>query len=264
MQGHYGFNACLHPKFASRAVAIPPTPALGDMVMSLEELGIRHRAETNDLVFVDRDGRDVSIFYPAILSPFAMARMDQIVRVLGSSVEMVDDLWRDLAPRLDPRPDGAIAIPRVDFGVLTLIRRTLVCPLHVLPSVKNDAASFFAAFNRWADAEALPRYLFVRRAMLQDEARDDLALESRLRVPGGKIGKPMPLDRDCPLSVQLLQKELANSPLAVVFAEALPSPDQYLYSRGGEPVVAELGIELSYTANESLFEENTVELSVRA
>ncbi len=264
LEGHFGFNACLHPKFASRSVAIPPILPQGDTAMSLEELEIRHRSETNDLVFVDKSGRDVSIFYPAILSPFAMARMEQIVRILGSSVEMVDDLWRDLAPRLVRRPDGAIAIPRVDFGVLTLIRRTLVCPVHVLPSVKNDAASFFAEFNHWADAEALPRYLFVRRALLQDEVRDDLALESRLKVPGGKIGKPMPLDRDCPLSVQLLQKELVSSTLAVVFSEALPSPDQYLYARGNEPVVAELGIELSYTSNESLIEENTVELSAGA
>lgn len=264
LEGHFGFNACLHPKFAARSVAIPPVLALGDTVMSLEELEIRHRSGTNDLVFVDRSGRDVSIFYPAILSPFAMARMEQIVRVLGSSVEMVDDLWRDLAPRLARRPDGVIAVPRVDFGVLTLIRRTLVCPVTVLPSVKNDAASFFTEFNHWADAEALPRYLFVRRAVLQGEARDDLALEGRLKVPGGKVGKPMPLDRDCPLSVQLLQKELVNSTLAVAFSEALPSPDQYLYTRGGEPVVAELGIELSYTSNKSLIEENAVELSARA
>ena len=264
LQGHFGFNACLHPKFASHAVSIPPGLALGDTVISLEELGIRHRAETNDLVFVDRRARDISIFYPAILSPFAMARMEQIVRVLGSSVEMIDDLWRDLAPRLARRPDGAIAVPRVDFGVLTLVRRTLICPARLLPTVKIDAASFFAEFNRWADAESLPRYLFVRRALLQDETWDDLAWESRLKVPGGKIGKPMPLDRDCPLSVQLLQKELANSTLAVAFTEALPSPDQYLYSRGTETVVAELGIELSYTANASSIEENTVELAVRA
>lgn len=261
LEGHFAFNACLHPQFAARTVAIPPDFREEDAAISLRALGLRHRPQMNDLVFVDSDGGEVSIFYPAILSPFSMSRPHQIVRVLGSSVEMVDELWRDLGTRVTPRPDGIIAIPRIDFGRLTLVRRTLICPVKLLPSAKLDAAAFFVDFNRWAETERLPRHVFVRRASLPGEPRDASTAGDRVSVPGGKAGKPMPLDRDCPLAVHLFQKDLASSDLAVVLAEALPSPDQYVFSRGGAPVVAELGIELSFIATGAAGRTNSAEMA---
>ena len=90
-----------------------------------------------------------------------------------------------------------------------------------------------------------PRWLFSRRAVIATLHRGTGLQPSDWRSLPGKEAKPMPLDRDCPLAVRILQKNLAASELDVLFAEALPQAAQTCFTREGQAVVGELGIELT-------------------
>lgn len=241
------FNASVHPHFTERRVSVPPHHVNRDNVTSIANFGIRHRPAYNDLVFVNSDKEDVSIFFSAIMSPFAMARTHQVVRALGSWVEMIEELWQPIAVRIPPDKDGIRKISRIEIGNLVIVRACIICPQAVLPSAQLPAHEFFFKLSEWAGKQNLAKHVFVRKyapAALGDDIE-----EENWGKPAGKSGKPMPLDFDCPISVLSFQKDLIRTSDQIVFTEALPSPDQFVSTRNGEPVVSELGLEVTMTIN---------------
>lgn len=243
--GIFGFNANLHAILADEVLTIPPFPAVKGNSISLDALRLRHRVEHDDLVFEDAHGGPVNIFFLGILTPLLMPRTYQVVRTLCFSSERVEDMGDQLAHFLTPDADGTLRIPRLRLGNLVLARRSLAVRKAGLPDPALDDFAFFAAFTDWADRHDLPRWLFSRRAVIATLHRGTGLQPSDWRSLPGKEAKPMPLDRDCPLAVRILQKNLAASELDVLFAEALPQAAQTCFAREGQAVVGELGIELT-------------------
>jgi Lantibiotic dehydratase, N terminus len=243
--GIFGFNANLHAILADEVLSIPPFAPLKGPGISLDDLRLRHRAERDDLVFEDAQGQAVNIFFLGILTPLLMPRTYQVVRTLCFSSERVEDLGDQLAHFLAPDADGTLRIPRLRLGGLVLARRSLAVRKPELPDPALDEFAFFAAFTEWADRQDLPRWIFSKRTVMAALHRGaDLQLPDWRSLPG-KDAKPMPLDRECPLSVRIFQKNLAVSAPDVLFTEALPAPAQTCFSREGQAVAGELGIELT-------------------
>jgi hypothetical protein len=240
------FNAASYRRLSKQRVSIPPHHVDSDDVVSIASLGIRHREEFNDLVFVNENGVDLSIFYPAVMSPFTMARAQQVVRALGSWVEMIDELWQSIALRVQPDADGVRHLARVEIDNLVIIRACIICPQHLLPSADLPTSEFFFNLSDWAKARGLARQLFVRKYAQEDAESVEAEVWGK---PPGKSGKPMPVDLDCPISVLAFQKDLAQTSDHIVFTEALPSREQFVAIRSDEPVVSELGIEITMILN---------------
>jgi hypothetical protein len=239
----FAFNACDHPPLADRFVSVPPQHSPATASMPLTQLKLRHRPDRDDLVFVDEQGGEVPIFYPAVLSLAMMPRVEQIVRLLGSWVEMVLDLPEALLPIMPWADDGTQSVPRMSIGSVTILRRQLRVRRSALPSVTLPAHLFYAELNRWADGRGLPRRLFVRRAY--EWSAESFASTAENRKTSHK---PIPLDRLDPLAMLIVQKEIAKTDRDFIFVEALPNPDDCFVRRGDEPAIAELGIELTRLA----------------
>lgn len=244
--GVFGFNANLHPRMSERVLDLPPFPPLSGNEASFDAMRLRHRADRDDLVFEDAHGRAVDVFYLGILTPLLMPRAYQVVRTLCFSADRIEDIGDQLAQHAVPDAQGRVRMPRVRLGGLVLARRAVAVRVSDLPDPGSDAATFFARFSDWADDCGLPHRVYVRRARIAALHRDDDGdRRSDWRAMPGKEAKPMPLDRDCPLTVRILQKNLGIGTLDVVFSEALPDPFETRFRREGRAVVGEFGIELT-------------------
>ena len=243
--GSFGFNAAWHPPYTARRAAIPPFMAPGAAGIDIGQLALRHRPETDDLVFHDPATGDIAIHYAAILNPLTLPLDFQVVRALSPFGELITDLAQPILDRLPAADDGSRSLPRLLLGRLVLARAQQIVPHGLLPDPALAPAAFFAAFNQWADARGLPRFLYASRRRASAAAADARA------VPGTRarrVVKPLPLDRWSPVAVLLQQREIATDAGEIALVEALPRPDQTVVTRGGQPVVAEYAFEMSMLA----------------
>jgi hypothetical protein len=244
--GGFGFNAAWHPPYTARRAAIPPYMAPGESIIDVGQLGLRHRPETDDLVFHDPARGDIAIHYAAILNPLMLPLDFQVVRALSPFGELITNLAEPILDRLPVAADGSRSLPRLVFQRLVLARAQQMVPHSLLPDPALAPALFFAAFNQWADARGLPRFLFASRRRAGRTETDTRAVpDSRAR----RAIKPLPLDRWSPLAVLLLQREIATDAGEIALVEALPRPDQTAVTRHGQPVVAEYAFEMSMLAS---------------
>ena len=244
----FGFNANQHPTILNDVLSAPafggaPSPSIPE-TLSLADLTLRYCERRGALRFHRRDGSPVTFFSLGLLSPALMPDMHRIMHALTFDTDTVESLWSLLAPRLAPRSDGSIALPRMQIGGLVVVRRMVAVRADDLPDARLKPVDFFAAFIDWADHRALPRRLFFQRHSFANLRRFPTeALDAA--APARRATKPMPLDRDNPLEVALLQRSLAASALDVAFFEALPDGTDGQVLRGAEAFTAELGIELT-------------------
>lgn len=244
LTGTFAFNAAVHPRFTRDTVSIPPFLSPIDKTTNVTHLKLRHRPQHDDLLFIDADGRDVAIYFTSILNPLTMPLQHQITRAIGSWVDVVEDIGRSVADRVEPDSQGIRHIPRITYRRLVIARARHVVPRTAIPDAKLASDAFFVAFNEWADRRGMPRHLFAGRHLSQVDAMQPMP-ETSDRGSARRIVKPMPLDRWSPLAVVVLQREVAANDGSIVFVEALPNVDQTVVTRGGRQVVSEYAVELT-------------------
>ncbi len=246
LPGSFGFNVNIHPQIAAQAVSIPPfaTPS-EQQTVNLDSLRLQHSSERDELAFIDQDGQAVDILYLSLMTPLLLPKMQQVITALAFNTDRLDGFSSQLLAHLAADFDGEIELPRMQLGKLIIVRRLLGARHSLLPSARLSNCSFFIDFNAWADTRNLPRYLFFQRLTIAARWSPDSSDDRTHTWPSVRLAKPMPLDRECPVAVQILQRSLAASELDVLFTEALPDGQQTGLYRAGEMVVGELGFELT-------------------
>lgn len=242
ISGTFGFNAASHPCFSRTGVSVPPFMSPADTSIDVGRLGLRHRPESDDLVFHDPTLGDIAVHFAAILNPLTLPLDFQIVRSLSPFGELITDIGDQILRRIAPAADGSWTLPRMIYERLVLARARQIIPRALLPDAALEPLAFFTAFNEWADGRGLPRFLFASR---RRAGRGDSDGPSTDRQSDMRPIKPLPLDRSSPLAVLLLQKEIASSHAPIAFVEALPNADQTVVTRHGRACVSEYALEIT-------------------
>lgn len=241
--GHFGFNANHHPLIADHTVVIPPFHYGEDAAIRLTELAIAHNQETNALEFIDTAGSAIDLHFLGVIQPFMLPLPYLLIQAISQSVVRVPKLDLMLIERGTVTPQGLIDAPRVLLDDLVISRRCTAVPFQTLPDPSVADSEFFTRFNTWADQTGLPERMFYRFATVVAFRDADAVITNRSPTP--RQDKPMPLDRASPALVRLFQRDLKGNPLDVLFSEALPDFGQSVFIRDGEPIIAELGLELT-------------------
>jgi hypothetical protein len=244
--GHFGFNANHHPQIAARTVAMPPFHYGEKAAINLAELAIAHNPQTNALEFIDAAGNAIDLHFFGVIQPFMLPLSYLVIQAVSQSVVRVPKLDLMLIERGTVNSHGVIIAPRVKLDDLIISRLCIAVPFQTLPDPTLTDCVFFRQFNEWADETDLPERMFYRFAAVTAFQAEGTSPSSVSPTP--RQDKPMPLDRAAPALVRLFQKDLKSNGLDVLFSEALPDFGQSVFVRDGEPIIGELGLELTVSS----------------
>ncbi len=247
----FGFNASAHPKLIDRALSFPPFPESSELeAVDFRSLWVVRDPGSGDLTVQNGQGDVYAPIYIAALNPMSLPKQFQALHAFCVNHWRHSGLTGSIIRRAIIDFDGFLALSRVTIGELVVLRRSWVVSLSELPALTKDSAEFFRAFNCWADERGLPEHLYYQPnvfAIGDTEKSEDAGAST----PRPRLYKPMPLDRSCALGLELFQHATKKYPLGLLLSEALPTPFDQSYHKGGMPVAAELAVEITnFRAND--------------
>lgn len=248
--GYDTTNLNLHPGVTDLEMVCPgevSQRARAEQV-HLSELVLRHDVDRDELrLWCPRLERHVLPVYLGFLMPMALPEIQQVLLCLAPSAMAQIDLWAGTG---EPVPDDRVSeYPRLTLGDLVLHRRMWKVPVAVFPqrTTEDDEATWYLRVQRWRRAQGIPDRVFAQVDFATsassapddgDEGEDDLGQPKASR-------KPLAVDFDSVLSVQLLSQLVRSAGSRVVFKEAHPDQDHlWLTDQQGRRHVTELLVEL--------------------
>lgn len=243
----FGFNASSHSHLVDHALAFPPIPEpAGIESVDVKSLWIERDPASGDLRVTDSDGRVHAPIYVAALNPMSLPKQYQALHALCVNHWRHSGLSGSIIRRALEGFDGFRALARVTIDDLVVLRRSWIVSSKGLPDLDLGSADFFRAFNEWADGYDLPVHLFYQANVLPIPD-DGQPPEDRSKRARPRLYKPMPLDRNCALGVELFLQAARKSSQGLLLSEALPAPTDQSYTRDGAAVAAELALEITCT-----------------
>ncbi len=241
----FGFNASAHPDLVDLALSIPPIPDCSEReLIDIKSLWVERGSRPDELRVRGPEGQEYAPIFVAALNPMSLPKQYQALHALCVNHWRHSGLSTSIIRRAMEGFDGFCALARVSIDDVIVLRRTWLVSVEELPDVEIGSADFFRAFNTWADQKGLPVHLFYQ-ANAFPMPGDERPLDRPHNRKKPRLYKPMPLDRNCALGVELFQQAARKSTLGLLLCEALPSPTDGSYTCGGEPVAAELAVEIT-------------------
>ncbi|MEV8373856.1 lantibiotic dehydratase [Kribbella sp. NPDC056861] len=260
--GYETTNLNVHPAVTQYEIVCPGDASTRpkDEQIALEDLFLVHDAVADRVRLMStRLGREVVPVYLGFLMPMALPEIQQILLCFSPSGMAQIDLWAGTG---DPIPvDGIQSYPRLVLGDLVLQRRMWKLNTSVFPfrDPRHSDAEHLLKVRRWRLDHGLPSRLFAQidnaaaKSAVDDGAAPDTP--DAPETPGAerKAGrKPLPVDFDSWMSLQLLEQLALGASARIVLTEANPDTDElWLTDEHGRPHVCELLLELYDTGRDS-------------
>ncbi|WP_116950972.1 lantibiotic dehydratase [Jiangella endophytica] len=248
--GYETTNLNVHPVVTDYEIVCPGDASTRppSEQIRLEELSLVHDEATDRVRLVSaRLGREVVPVYLGFLMPMALPEVQQVLLCFSPSGMAQIDLWAGTG---DPVPEtGITCYPRLVLGDLVLQRRMWKLDVAAFP-VRDPAhtdAEHLLRVRRWRREHGLPRRLFAQTDAAGVRSAVDTETGSGDDGGGGrKAGrKPLPVDFDSWLSLQLLDQLAQGASARIVLTEALPGTDElWLADPDGRRYVSEFLVEL--------------------
>lgn len=254
--GYETTNLNIHPAVTQYEIVCPGDASTRPPAeqISLEDLVLVHDEQADRVRLMStRLGKEVVPVYLGFLMPMALPEIQQILLCFSPSGMAQIDLWAGTG---DPVPvDGITSYPRLALGDLVLQRRMWKLNTAVFPfrDPQHSDAEHLLRLQRWRLEHGLPRRLFAQiDNAAAKSAVDDGAVPA---APDGerKAGrKPLPVDFDSWMSLQLFEQLALGASARIVLTEANPDLDElWLTDEHGRPHVTELLLELYDTGRDS-------------
>lgn len=262
--GYETTNLNIHPAVTEYEIVCPGDASTRpkEEQIGLEDLSLVHDAEADRVRLMStRLGREVVPVYLGFLMPMALPEIQQILLCFSPSGMAQIDLWAGTG---DPVPvDGITSYPRLVLGDLVLQRRMWKLNTAAFPfrDPRHSDAEHLLRIQRWRIEHDLPHRLFAQidnaaaKSAVDDGAAPDAAPEAGPDPGTGgerKAGrKPLPVDFDSWMSLQLLEQLALGATSRIVLTEAAPDQDElWLTDEHGRPHVSELLLELYDTGRD--------------
>ncbi|MFG3257277.1 lantibiotic dehydratase [Streptomyces sp. NPDC048172] len=255
--GYETTNLNVHPAVTDYEIVCPGDASTrpAHEQIPLEDLVLVHDAEADRVVLRSRRlRREVVPVYLGFLLPMALPEVQQVLMCFSPSGMAQIDLWAGTG---EPVPaEGITAYPRLVLGDLVLQRRMWKLSVSAFPfrDPAHSDAEHLLRVQRWRRAHRLPRRLFVQTdAAAARSAVDDGATDGAEGAAGAGEGdgarktgrKPLPVDFDSWLSINLLEQLALGASARIVLTEPLPDTDElWLRNEEGRRHVNEFLIEL--------------------
>ncbi|WP_433528000.1 lantibiotic dehydratase [Micromonospora sp. CA-263727] len=245
--GYDATNLNLHPAVTPYELVCPGEisfrPAAEQIQM--DDLRVEHDPVADRLLLRSRRlDAEVIPVYLGFLLPMALPEVQQVLLTFAYLGMAQPDFW---AGTTVPLPDRGIAgYPRIVHGDLVLQRRMWKLHPDYLPARGGqlDDAEWFLAWQRWRRDNGLPRRVFATPEGGRLAPADDDA--GRAGAPGGRPDhKPLYVDFDSYLCLQLLAAMGRSAGSRLVLAEMLPDRDEQLLRGEAGAYVTELTVELN-------------------
>ncbi|GAA1542486.1 lantibiotic dehydratase [Kribbella lupini] len=257
--GYETTNLNVHPAVTQYEIVCPGDASTRpkDEQIALDDLFLVHDAVADRVRLMSRRlGREVVPVYLGFLMPMALPEIQQILLCFSPSGMAQIDLWAGTG---DPIPvDGIQSYPRLVLGDLVLQRRMWKLNTADFPfrDPGHSDAEHLLRVRRWRLDHGLPTRLFAQiDNAAAKSAVDDGAAPDTPETPGAerKAGrKPLPVDFDSWMSLQLLEQLALGASARIVLTEANPDTDQlWLTDEHGRPHVCELLLELYDTGRDN-------------
>lgn len=215
--------------------------------ITLDELVVRHDPAVDQLrLWCPRLGRHVIPVYLGFLMPMALPEIQQVLLCMSPMGMAQIDLWAGTG---DPVPDDAVSeYPRISLDSFVLQRRMWKIPVHLFPvrDPQTSDASWFAAVQRWRHSHGMPDRVFAQvdfaaaasgKADDGDEGEDATGQRKASR-------KPLSVDFESWMSVQLLTQLASSATSRLVVREALPDVNELWLGTGQQSRVTEFLVEV--------------------
>ncbi|GAA2070127.1 lantibiotic dehydratase [Actinomadura alba] len=213
---------------------------LDDIVMVHDEQADRVRLMSKRL------GREVIPLYLGFLLPMALPEVQQVLLCFAPGGMAQIDLWAGTG---EPVPaEGITMYPRLVLGDLVLQRRMWKLDTKAFPfrDPRHTDAEHLLRVHRWRREHSLPDRVF---AQIDASGRaDTLAEDSEATQPDSDrktVRKPLPVDFDSWMSLQLLEQLALGASSRLVLTECSPDVDElWLHDEHERAHVGEFLIEL--------------------
>ncbi|GGM46845.1 lanthionine biosynthesis protein [Micromonospora sonchi] len=245
--GYDATNLNLHPAVTPYELVCPGEisfrPAAEQIHM--DDLSVEHDPAADRLLLRSRRlDAEVIPVYLGFLLPMALPEVQQVLLTFAYLGMAQPDLW---AGTTVPLPDRGIAgYPRIVHGDLVLQRRMWKLHPDYLPPARTGQlgdADWFLSWQRWRRDNGLPRRVFATPDGNRLAASTD---DEGAAAQGGRPDhKPLYVDFDSYLCLQLLEAMGRSAGSRLVLAEMLPDRDEQLLSGEAGAFVTELTVELN-------------------
>lgn len=217
-------NLNLHPAVLPYEIVCPGQSSTrpADRQLPVEDLAVEHLPDEGRLRLVSRRlGLEVVPVYQGFLVPMALPGLQRALLLFGSTGPVSLDVWEGTATG-----DEVTARPRVDWGSVTLARRSWTVPAACWPfdATNRRGTEAVLAWQHFSDEHDLPERVFVT-------------------IPGES--KPCFVDRWSVRSIHALATTTGQVTGVVLIAEADPDPAATPTDVGGERRVLEVTVELN-------------------
>ncbi|MFJ6195522.1 lantibiotic dehydratase [Micromonospora sp. NPDC092111] len=245
--GYDATNLNLHPAVTPYELVCPGEMSFRPPAeqIHMDDLVIEHDPAADRLVLRSRRlDAEVIPVYLGFLLPMALPEVQQVLLNFAYLGMAQPDLW---AGTTVPLPGRTIAgYPRIRHGNVVLQRRMWKLHPDYLPPARTpdqSAVEWFLTWSRWRRDNDLPRRVFAtpEGSRLTAPTDDGTAAE-----PGGRPDhKPLYVDFDSYLSVQLLDAMGHRAGSRLVLTEMLPGRDEQMLRDAHGSRVTELTVELN-------------------
>ncbi|MEV6815801.1 lantibiotic dehydratase, partial [Micromonospora sp. NPDC051296] len=247
--GYDATNLNLHPAVTPYELVCPGEisfrPAAEQIHM--DDLSVEHDPVADRLLLRSRRlDAEVIPVYLGFLLPMALPEVQQVLLTFAYLGMAQPDFW---AGTTVPLPDRGIAgYPRIVHGDLVLQRRMWKLHPDYLPPARTaevGEADWFLAWQRWRRDNGLPRRVFATPDGNRLAPTADDAGPAGAPAAGRPDHKPLYVDFDSYLCLQLLEAMGRSAGSRLVLAEMLPDRDEQLLSGEAGAYVTELTVELN-------------------
>ncbi len=247
--GYDATNLNLHPAVTPYELVCPGEISFRAAAeqIHMDDLSVEHDPVADRLLLRSRRlDAEVIPVYLGFLLPMALPEVQQVLLTFAYLGMAQPDFW---AGTTVPLPDRTIAgYPRIVHGDLVLQRRMWKLHPDYLPPSRTAQlgdADWFLSWQRWRRDNGLPRRVFAtpdgnRLAPSTDDAGAAGAAQG-----GRPDHKPLYVDFDSHLCLQLLEAMGRSAGSRLVLAEMLPDRDEQLLSGEAGAYVTELTVELN-------------------
>jgi hypothetical protein len=247
--GVFGFNANRHPAMSDSELVVPPFAPSYEQTskISLAELKLVYVPDEHRLVFQDRDGKPVDIWYHGLLTPVMLPAVQRTI-ALAFSEGPCFLTANATASAMESGDSDVMYSPRLTLGKVVIARRSWTFAYQACPDASLPLAQFYLALRDWQKTHGLPERFFVRALLGGSAEQARISRYAAMKEINFKDLKPFYVDLRNPRFVRLLQNMLKRHTLALFVSELLPDFEEHASSVDGERHVSELHFELTSTA----------------
>ncbi|MBV7260300.1 lantibiotic dehydratase [Erythrobacter crassostreae] len=244
MPGAFGFNANLHPRFVDTELKVPGRrPNYGETEkLSLDDIFVEYDEALDRLCLThERLGELAPHYFGFLVLRMLPSEHQLLVRM--NMQGLIIDLWQDLDYAGHVDPDEVVLLPRVTFGSLILMRRSLFIPPAMQPDPGLDEFQYFRAFEELLHELGGDADYFAR---LMANQEDIIGGQEGLGGMGETTDfKPSYLSLKSPPTIAGLQRRLRRRPRRIVLQETLPAINKGGVLWNGDRHACEIQFEVS-------------------